>query len=212
MIKQSQEMVAASVFDSLVKETTELLKGGHSFGDLVKYGGVLAAKVNTLSGLSGPQKKTLVLEVLEKAVVAALPVEKQDDVRAFIQQTLPTVLDVAVEAARGKLDLRKPSAASVVAVASGCAPLVSLLLSCLQAKAESPLRPVLTSLAPPTESSHPSAPTETKEETDAASVTAVVTVVPESVVETVLSEEKKSLEPIPEEGQTKGEEAAPSTE
>ena len=199
-------MPDASVFDGLVKETTELLKGGHSFGDLVRYGGVLAGKVNRVNGLTGPQKKNLVLEVLEQSVVAALPLEKHDEVRAFIQQTLPSVLDVAVEAGRGKLDLRKPS--SVIAV---CAPLGALVLSCLRAKAESPLRPVLTALAPPTESSHPVAPTETKEETDATSVTAVVEVVPESILEPVGSEEKP-LEPIPEEEQTKGEEVAPNTE
>lgn len=86
---------------------------------VVALGGSLASEVNRLSGLSGLQKKQLVLDVI-KAVLADC-VKKSTDVSGsplaskefvdslnfVLESVLPASLDLAVAAARGQLDLKK---------------------------------------------------------------------------------------------------------
>lgn len=86
---------------------------------LISLGGVLAAEVNRLSGLSGVQKKQLVLDVLK--VVLQEAVEKSRDLsgsllaspeavaslKFVLDSAVPASLDLAVAAARGQLDLKK---------------------------------------------------------------------------------------------------------
>jgi hypothetical protein len=99
----------------LVNEAIAALADGKlSFGEIVHLGGVLAGKANQIAQLSGPEKKALVVgvvdlalqEILKKAGVDSAKVES---VGQFAKEALPAVLDVVVDAARGRLDLRKPA-------------------------------------------------------------------------------------------------------
>ena len=113
-----------------------LADGKVTFGELVYLGGKLASKVNRLEHLSGKQKQALVLEavelglkkVLQKKKASLTPdefvhfAEKVEAAQRFVHETLPAVLDVAVQAARGKLDLEKSAVAglSLLHVLCGC--------------------------------------------------------------------------------------------
>jgi hypothetical protein len=109
-------------FDELVQVAFDTLSDGKvTFGEVVQLGGLLAGKVNQFSRLSGPQKQKVVLDVVDEAlkrvvseVALKLPEaerpafqEKVDLAASFARETLPDVLDVAVQAARGRLDLGK---------------------------------------------------------------------------------------------------------
>lgn len=102
---------------------------------LIRVGGVVAAKVNGLQNLSGQEKKTLVCQVLAKALdvteqkeCKAQGVSTEDaakiqaryaELKVALQTVVPAALDLAVSAARGKLDLKKVSP-SVWAQAFSC--------------------------------------------------------------------------------------------
>lgn len=102
---------------------------------LIRVGGTLAAKLNGLQNLTGQEKKTLVCQVLLKSLDAAekkehtapgVSTEEQEKIQArfadlkhSVQTVLPATLDLAVAAARGKLDLKKISP-SVWAQAFSC--------------------------------------------------------------------------------------------
>lgn len=104
----------------LVQVARDALADGRlSFGEVVQLGGLLASKVRQFVGLSGHQKRMVVLGVLEKACsdlleekVGTLPEDQREAYRAkivaaqeFAKDVLPSVLDLAVSAAKGKLDL-----------------------------------------------------------------------------------------------------------
>jgi hypothetical protein len=119
------------VVEDLVKEASAALADGSlSFGEIVHLGGVLAGKVNQLAQLSGPEKKLLVVAVVDLALQELLKkvgvdAAKVEGAAQFAKEALPAVLDVAVDAARGKLDLRKP------AVRAACWTGLVALLSCV---------------------------------------------------------------------------------
>jgi len=121
----------------LVAAAEEVLADGKvTFGELVYLGGKLASKVNRLEHLSGKQKQALVLEAVELGLKKVLQqkkaslspdefvrfAEKVETAQMFVHETLPAVLDVAVQAARGQLDLGKSVAAgwSLTRVLCGC--------------------------------------------------------------------------------------------
>jgi hypothetical protein len=104
----------------LVQVARDALADGHlSFGEVVQLGGLLASKVRQFVGLSGHQKKQVVIGVLERACsdlleekLGKLPEDQRDAYREkllaaqnFAKDVLPSVLDLAVSAAKGKLDL-----------------------------------------------------------------------------------------------------------
>jgi hypothetical protein len=139
---QSNIPVAAKDFADLVALAREALSDGQlTFGEVVLLGGQLAGKVNQYGQLSGTQKQEIVLRALEdglKQVLAAketsLPAAEQEAFRQKVQQavdfaksTLPAVLTVAVQAARGQLDLKK---IDKEAVAKGCWTALKLALHC----------------------------------------------------------------------------------
>lgn len=90
---------------------------------LIRVGGALAAKVNAIQNLSGAEKMKLVCQVLEKSLTAAeeaeckapeVSTEEKEkiqarfaDLKTAVQTTVPVSLELAVSAARGKLDLKK---------------------------------------------------------------------------------------------------------
>lgn len=113
-----------------VSEAVSVLEDGHvTFGEIVRLGGSLASKANRLSQLSGHQKQELIVKAVEDALFEILSskkvgVDKLSDedkksldsfeqkikeAASFAKDTLPAVLEVAVNAARGKLDLKNPT-------------------------------------------------------------------------------------------------------
>lgn len=120
-------MTETSLSDNLSPELLNELVGAAagalgdgklSFGEVVSLGGVLAGKANQIAHLSGAQKKALVLQVVDLALKKLIDAAPEKDKEAlsekvnaagnFAKEVLPSVLDLAVSAARGKLDLRKP--------------------------------------------------------------------------------------------------------
>jgi hypothetical protein len=104
----------------LVQVARDALADGHlSFGEVVQLGGLLASKVRQFVGLSGHQKRQVVIGIVERACsdlleekLAKLPEDQRDAYRekllaaqSFAKDVLPSVLDLAVSAAKGKLDL-----------------------------------------------------------------------------------------------------------
>jgi hypothetical protein len=118
-----QKQIAEQLLRELAHEAAEVLSDGQvSFGEVVRLGGSLAGKANRFAQISGQQKKELVIQAVDVALkqvlalkMTTLPEDQRDPFRAkietaaaFAKETLPAVLDVAVQAARGQLDLRKP--------------------------------------------------------------------------------------------------------
>lgn len=129
-----------SVFSDLKKQAFDALSDGElTFGEIVRLGGTLAGKANQIVQLSGIQKKVLVLRVVDLALNEVLKIKmeclsaedfasfqaKIDSAVVFAKDTLPAVLDVAVDVARGHIDLKKP------AVKKSCMGLLKLLFSCI---------------------------------------------------------------------------------
>jgi hypothetical protein len=141
MTPTDQSNTDLKVLKELAKEASLVLADGKvTFGEIVHLGGILAGKVNQLAHLSGQQKKELVIKSVEeglKLVLASFPDEKKaefekkiSDAVAFAKETLPAVLNLACDVARGKLNLKK----------SSCNSLLSLLFHCI--KAPTPVQPL----------------------------------------------------------------------
>lgn len=140
---QSNIPVPAKDFAELVALAREALSDGKmTFGEVVLLGGQLAGKVNQYGQLSGTQKQELVVRALEDALKQVLAAKEAsapsaEELEAFRQKvqqavefaksTLPAVLTLAVQAARGQLDLKK---IDKEAVAKGCWTALKLALRC----------------------------------------------------------------------------------
>ena len=90
---------------ALLKES--LADGRLDAGEVLKIAMKVAEKANQLAGLSGAEKKLIVIHVVEDAVRAAVPAEQAEQVVSTALQVLPAVLDIAVAAARGRLALKE---------------------------------------------------------------------------------------------------------
>lgn len=125
----SELNIATDLMNELVKNAFDILSDGDvTFGEIVRLGGILASKANRLEHLSGLEKQMLVVKVVEIGLrqvldskLSFLSESDRDSFRQkigsaadFAKDTLPAVLDVAVSAARGQLDLRKPSVHKVL--------------------------------------------------------------------------------------------------
>lgn len=102
---------------------------------VIRVGGVLAAKVNTLTELSGKEKGKLVADALkaafdelEKNEAVGLAEEKLkalkarfDQLKAAVDDVLPASLELALSAARGGLDLKKVKPSFWIHLGSCCA-------------------------------------------------------------------------------------------
>jgi hypothetical protein len=104
--------------DELVKMVADVFADGKvTYAEIVKVGGKLAGTVNTYKNVKGSEKQALVLQCIELGLEKALekvPEEKKEEFKArvedgvkFAKETLPAVLDLAISAARGQLDLQK---------------------------------------------------------------------------------------------------------
>ncbi len=102
---------------------------------LIRVGGQLAAKVNSIQNLSGQEKQKLICQILKtvledvekKELVQAAEEKKAEIVQQFaslkktVEEVLPASLDLALAAARGKLDLKKVKMSVWVKYFSCCA-------------------------------------------------------------------------------------------
>lgn len=112
--------------NDLVTLATELKgPGAWSTSNLVRIGGLLAAKVNSIQNLSGGEKLKLVQRVLlqilaeaEKKEIAEPGItteeiqkihDRYDVLEGTVGDVLPVSLELAIKAARGGLDLKKIS-------------------------------------------------------------------------------------------------------
>ena len=123
MTETDQFGIPSSLLNELVHEAVAILSDGEvTFGEVVRLGGVLAGKVSQFVHLSGLKKQELVIKVVEmgldvvlQTIVPTIPEEKRDAFRqkieaaaGFAKDTLPSVLNVAKDAANGKIDFRDP--------------------------------------------------------------------------------------------------------
>lgn len=88
---------------------------------VLRVGVDVATKVNQMKDLKGPEKKQLVLDVIQKAMVKSEEAEKSGKadtaeitekwtaLRKIANDVLPVSLDLVVSAARGNLDFKKIS-------------------------------------------------------------------------------------------------------
>ena len=123
MTAPSESNIPEELLRALVKDAADVLADGEvTFGEVVRLGGSLAGKANQFVQLSGHQKQRLVVKAVEVALEQILALknstlpeaereafqEKIKTAASFAKETLPAVLDVAVQAARGQLNLMKP--------------------------------------------------------------------------------------------------------
>lgn len=93
---------------------------------LIRVGGLLAAKVNTIQNLSGSQKQKLVCQILKQV----LDESGAASLKQVVDDVVPASLELALAAARGKLDLKKVKMSVWVKYFSCCAhSVVTLLVS-----------------------------------------------------------------------------------
>ncbi len=112
----SEQVLSETV--ALVREC--LADGKLDASEILRIGVFVAQKANVLRGLTGPQKKEFVLKAVQKALESAVPAERREQVGyTTALQVLPTVLDIAVAAAHGKLALKRVSADCLVGCFGG---------------------------------------------------------------------------------------------
>ena len=119
---------------AFVKETQGALKWDSA--SLIRVGGQLAVKVNGIKNLSGQEKQALICQILktvledvEKKEKSETTVEEEKaaiaqqfaSLRKTVDEVLPASLDLALAAARGKLDLKKVKMSVWVKYFSCCA-------------------------------------------------------------------------------------------
>lgn len=123
-----------------ISELVELVKKTHgttewNVAEVIRIGGVLAAKVNAIKELSGKEKGKLVadalkaaLNELEKNEAVGLTEEnlkalkaRFDQLKAAVDDVLPASLELAISAARGGLDLKKVKPSFWIHLGSCCA-------------------------------------------------------------------------------------------
>jgi len=108
--------------DSLVSFVLEqTAKKSWTSETVLRVGVDVAAKVNQMKDLKGLEKKQLVLDVIQKAMIKCEDAEKADKtdtaeiterwtaLRKIANDVLPVSLDLVVSAARGNLDFKKIS-------------------------------------------------------------------------------------------------------
>lgn len=97
--------------------------GNWTSGTLIRVGGILAGKVNAIQNLSGTEKLKVVQRILLQLLAEAETKEvaeaglspediqkihdRYDTLEATVADVLPASLELAINAARGRLDLKK---------------------------------------------------------------------------------------------------------
>lgn len=111
-----------------LQELVQLAKEVKGVGEwdtaaIIRVGGALAAKINTLKNLSGGEKQKLVLQIVRKVLDEAANQElavkdltkgqleaiqaRYEKLKVAVDDVLPASLELAINAARGKMNLKK---------------------------------------------------------------------------------------------------------
>jgi hypothetical protein len=151
MTEMDQFGIPSSLISDLIREAVAILSDGEvTFGEVVHLGGVLAGKVSQFVHLSGLKKKELVIKVVEmaldvvqKTILPKVPEENREAFRqkveaaaGFAKDTLPAVLNVASDAANGKIDFRDP------VLQKTCWQVIKTMLGCVGVQAPEVPTPV----------------------------------------------------------------------
>jgi hypothetical protein len=98
---------------------------------LIRVSGQLAVKVNAIQNLSGQEKQKLICQILKTLISEKLgDSERAVSLKKVVDDVIPASLDLALAAARGKLDLKKVKMSVWVKYFSCCArSVVNLLVS-----------------------------------------------------------------------------------
>jgi hypothetical protein len=98
---------------------------------LIRVSGQLAVKVNAIQNLSGQEKQKLICQILKTLISEKLGDSEQAvSLKKVVDDVIPASLDLALAAARGKLDLKKVKMSVWVKYFSCCArSVVNLLVS-----------------------------------------------------------------------------------
>jgi hypothetical protein len=103
--------------DQLLQKGIELLTKTPTPDGFLRLAVSIAQDVNAIQGLSGNEKKTIVLDILKQAVQkSTLSDNQKKELSGLLQTVVPATLDIAVSVARGGFSLQKPKVGCVAAL------------------------------------------------------------------------------------------------
>ena len=103
--------------DELVQKGLDLLTKTPTPDGFLRLAVSLAQDVNVIQGLSGNEKKAVVLDILKQAVQkSTLSDDQKKELSGLLQTVVPATLDIAVSVARGGFSLQKPKVGCVAAL------------------------------------------------------------------------------------------------
>ena len=103
--------------DQLLQKGIELLTKTPTPDGFLRLAVSIAQDVNAIQGLSGSEKKTIVLDILKQAVQkSTLSDDQKKELSGLLQTVVPATLDIAVSVARGGFSLQKPKVGCVAAL------------------------------------------------------------------------------------------------
>ena len=103
--------------DQLLQKGIELLTKTPTPDGFLRLAVSIAQDVNAIQGLSGSEKKAIVLDILKQAVQkSTLSDDQKKELSGLLQTVVPATLDIAVSVARGGFSLQKPKVGCVAAL------------------------------------------------------------------------------------------------
>jgi hypothetical protein len=103
--------------DQLLQKGIELLTKTPTPDGFLRLAVSIAQDVNAIQGLSGNEKKGIVLDILKQAVQkSTLSDDQKKELSGLLQTVVPATLDIAVSVARGGFSLQKPKVGCVAAL------------------------------------------------------------------------------------------------
>ena len=103
--------------DQLLQKGIELLTKTPTPDGFLRLAVSIAQDVNAIQGLSGNEKKAIVLDILKQAVQkSTLSDDQKKELSGLLQTVVPATLDIAVSVARGGVSLQKPKVGCVAAL------------------------------------------------------------------------------------------------
>jgi hypothetical protein len=103
--------------DQLLQKGIELLTKTPTPDGFLRLAVSIAQDVNAIQGLSGNEKKTIVLDILKQAVQkSTLSDDQKKELSGLLLTVVPATLDIAVSVARGGFSLQKPKVGCVAAL------------------------------------------------------------------------------------------------
>lgn len=105
----SEENFFEECFDDLFDQAQKIVeKRGLNMKNIVFIVTHLMQVVEKMEGLSGPDKKELVIDVIDKIIeISDLDDELKSSLQTFIDSTLPSTIEVIVSASKNQLNLNK---------------------------------------------------------------------------------------------------------